>query len=75
MNGLLKHLLLPVLSAWVLVDDDERALLEMLMATHARHDHGRIKKLVTEWITTAKHTKTGCLYREMVYQPILELVA
>jgi hypothetical protein len=25
-------------------------------------------KIVTEWITTAKHPKTGKLYTEMVYQ-------
>jgi hypothetical protein len=32
-------------------------------------------KTVTDWITTAKHPKTGRLYTEMVYQPMLELLA
>jgi len=30
---------------------------------------------VQEWITTARHPKTGRLYMEMVYQPMLELLA
>jgi haloacid dehalogenase-like hydrolase len=32
-------------------------------------------KIVHDWITTAKHPKTGKLYSEMVYQPMLELLA
>ncbi len=30
---------------------------------------------MSEWIATAKHPKTGKLYTEMVYQPMLELLA
>ena len=30
---------------------------------------------VQDWITTAKHPKTGRLYTEMVYQPMLELLS
>jgi hypothetical protein len=30
---------------------------------------------VRDWIATAKHPKTGKLYTEMVYQPMLELLA
>jgi hypothetical protein len=30
---------------------------------------------VRDWIATAKHPKTGRLYTEMVYQPMLELLA
>jgi len=32
------------------------------------------EQIVTEWIETAKHPKTGRLYTEMVYQPMLELL-
>jgi hypothetical protein len=32
-------------------------------------------QIVRDWITTAKHSVTGRLYSEMVYQPMLELLA
>jgi phosphoserine phosphatase len=53
----------------------EHALLEMVMATHAGMTTDEFEKVVTEWITTAKHPKTGRLFTEMVYQPMLELLA
>jgi len=52
----------------------EHALLEMAMATHAGTTTEEFEKVVTDWITTAKHPKTGRLYTEMVYQPMLELL-
>jgi hypothetical protein len=33
------------------------------------------EKIVKDWIATAKHPKSGKLYSEMVYQPMLELLA
>ena len=30
---------------------------------------------VKNWIKTAKHPKTGKLYKDMIYQPMLELLA
>lgn len=53
----------------------EKALLELAMATHAGMTTEEFEKIVTDWITTAKHPKTGKLYTEMVYQPMLELLA
>jgi len=53
----------------------EHALLEMAMATHAGMTTEEFEKIVTDWITTAKHPKTGKLYTKMVYQPMLELLA
>ena len=53
----------------------ELALLEMAMATHAGMTTEEFEKIVTDWITTAKHPTTGKLYTEMVYQPMLELLA
>ena len=53
----------------------ERALLEMAMATHAGMTSDEFEKIVSEWITTAKHPKTGKLYTEMVYQPMLEVLS
>ncbi|MBN8459072.1 MAG: haloacid dehalogenase-like hydrolase [Verrucomicrobia bacterium] len=53
----------------------EKALLEMAMATHAGMTTEEFEKIVSDWISTAKHPKTGRLYTEMVYQPMLEVLA
>ncbi len=53
----------------------EHALIEMAMATHAGMTTEEFEKIATDWITTAKHPKTKRLYTEMVYQPMLELLA
>jgi phosphoglycolate phosphatase-like HAD superfamily hydrolase len=52
----------------------EHALVEIVMATHAGLTTEEFEKVVTDWISTAKHPKTGKLYSEMVYQPMLELL-
>ena len=53
----------------------EHALLELVMATHAGTTTEEFEKVVTDWIATARHPKTGRPYTEMVYQPMLELLA
>jgi phosphoglycolate phosphatase-like HAD superfamily hydrolase len=53
----------------------ERGLVEMIMATHAGMTTVEIEQIVKDWIATARHPKTGKLYTEMVYQPMLELLA
>jgi hypothetical protein len=53
----------------------EHALLEMAMATHAGTTTEEFEEVVGDWIATAKHPRTGRLYTEMVYQPMLELLA
>ena len=53
----------------------ERGLLEILMATHAGMTTVEFEQIVKDWIATAKHPKTGKLFTEMVYQPMLELLA
>jgi phosphoglycolate phosphatase-like HAD superfamily hydrolase len=52
----------------------ERAILQVLMATHAGMTADEFTKSVEDWIATARHPKTGRLYTEMVYQPMLELL-
>lgn len=53
----------------------EKALLEMIMATHGGMTTDEFSKTVTDWLATAKHPKTGLAYNEMVYQPMLELLS
>jgi len=51
------------------------ALLELVMATHAGMTTEEFAEIVEGWLATATHPKTGRLYTEMVYQPMLELLA
>lgn len=53
----------------------EKAILELVMATHAGMTTPEFEKIVKDWIATAKHPKTGKPYSDMVYQPMLELLA
>ncbi len=53
----------------------DRALLEIIMATHAGMTTVEFEQIVKDWIATAKHPKTGKLFTEMVYQPMLEVLA
>ncbi len=53
----------------------EKGIAEMLAATHAGMTTEEFEQTVTDWITTAKHPKTGRLFTEMVFQPMLELLA
>ena len=52
----------------------EPALMEMAMATHAGMTTEEFEKIVTDWISTAKHPSTGKPFTDMVYQPMLELL-
>jgi heat shock protein HslJ/phosphoglycolate phosphatase-like HAD superfamily hydrolase len=53
---------------------DEKGLLELVMETHAGTTSEEFEQLVRQWIASARHPKTGRLYSEMVYQPMLELL-
>ncbi|HEV2804274.1 MAG TPA: HAD family hydrolase [Chthoniobacterales bacterium] len=53
----------------------KKALLEIVTATHSGMTTEEFEKIVTDWTATAKHPKSGRLYSEMVYQPMLELLA
>lgn len=52
----------------------EKALLELVMATHAGMTTEEFDKTVKDWLATARHPKTGKRYTEMVYQPMLEVL-
>lgn len=53
----------------------ERALMEIMMATHAGTTTEEFEKRVRDWIATARHPVTKRPYTAMVYQPMLELLA
>jgi phosphoglycolate phosphatase-like HAD superfamily hydrolase len=53
----------------------EPAILEIVMATHAGMTTEEFEKIVKDWIATAKHPTTKRLYTQMVYQPMLEVLA
>ena len=52
----------------------EKGVVELVAVTHAGMTSDEFTKIATDWIATAKHPKTGRLYTDMVYQPMLELV-
>jgi hypothetical protein len=52
----------------------EKGLVELIMTTHAGMTTDEFSQIVKNWINTAKHPKTVKLYKEMVYQPMLEVL-
>ncbi len=52
----------------------DHAILELFMATHTGMTSEEFEQIVREWIATARHPKTGRLFTDMVYQPMLEVL-
>jgi phosphoserine phosphatase len=61
--------------ATTLAASGERGLIQLVMATHAGTTTAEFDQIVTDWMATARHPKTGRTYTNMVYQPMLELLA
>jgi phosphoglycolate phosphatase-like HAD superfamily hydrolase len=53
----------------------QKGLLQIIAATHAGMTTDEFSQIVTNWIATARHPRFNRLYTEMVYQPMLELLA
>ena len=53
----------------------EKSLMAVLAAAHSGMTTEEFEKVVKDWLATAKHPKTGRRYTEMVYQPMLEVLA
>ena len=51
-----------------------KAILEIIMATHAGMSTSEFEKIVKDWLATARHPKYKRPYTECVYQPMLELL-
>ena len=58
-----------------LADSGEKGLLELVMATHAGMTTDEFSETVTEWFRTAIHPRMKKPYTELVYQPMLEVLA
>jgi phosphoglycolate phosphatase-like HAD superfamily hydrolase len=53
----------------------EKGLLEIMAATHAGMTTEEFSAIVADWIATARHPRFEQPYTELVYQPMLELLA
>ena len=53
----------------------DRAILDLVMATHTGMTTDEFAQIVKDWIATAKNPKTGKLFTDMTYQPMLEVLA
>ena len=54
---------------------DERDLVQLIMVTHAGMTTDEFSKIVTDWLATARDPRFKRPYTELVYQPMLELLA
>jgi phosphoglycolate phosphatase-like HAD superfamily hydrolase len=53
----------------------EKGLLEIVAATHAGMTTEEFNKIVADWLATARHPRVNRPYTDLVYQPMLELLA
>ena len=53
----------------------ERGLTELIMATHAGMTTEEFESIVKQWLSTARHPRFDRPYTELVYQPMIELLA
>ena len=58
-----------------LMASGKKGLLELVMATHAGTTDEEFDAIVLNWIKTAKHPTKNVHYTELVFQPMLELLA
>ena len=53
----------------------EKGLMQIMAATHAGMTSDEFAKIVSDWLATARHPRFKRPYTELVYQPMLELLA
>jgi len=58
-----------------LAEAGDRGLLELVTATHAGMSTEEFTKIVSDWLTSARDPRFKRPYTELVYQPMLELLA
>lgn len=57
-----------------LMDAGMEGLFQLIMISHAGMTNEEFHSIVKEWIKTVRHPGTGKLFKEMVYQPMLEVL-
>ncbi|MBU2912943.1 haloacid dehalogenase-like hydrolase [Reichenbachiella agariperforans] len=58
-----------------LMASGEKGLLELVLATHTGMTTDEFETIVSDWVATAKHPRFDKPYKELVFQPMLELLA
>ena len=53
----------------------EHGIIEIVMATHAGNTTEEFEQIVKDWLATAKHPRFDRPYTDLVFQPMLELMA
>ena len=53
----------------------EKAVAELIAATHAGMSTDEFQAVVEEWLSTSRHPRFGRPYTDLVYQPMLEVLA
>ena len=53
----------------------EPVMMELVMATHAGMTTDEFENIVRDWLSTARHPKFNRPYTDLVYQPMIELLA
>ena len=58
-----------------LAESGEKGLLELVMASHAGMTTDEFQQSVRQWLATARHPRYKRPYTDLVFQPMLELLA
>jgi hypothetical protein len=58
-----------------LLESGEKGAVEVLMASHAGMTTEEFEKIVRNWLATARHPRFNRPFTDLVYQPMLELLA
>jgi phosphoglycolate phosphatase-like HAD superfamily hydrolase len=53
----------------------EKSLMAVIAASYAGITTEEFEQVVKQWLSTARHPKTGLPYNHMVYQPMIEVLA
>jgi len=53
----------------------QKSLFELIAATHAGMSTEAFQVIVSDWLKTARHPTSNRPYTEMIYQPMIELLA
>src|SRR5688572_19582472 len=57
------------------VASGQKGVLELVMATHTGMTTDEFTKTVSDWVVTARHPRFNRPYTDLVFQPMLELLA